>query len=197
MMATDLYFWGRMCGVPGVFRARDGLLALRPREAQGAGDAALGQPADNGLAHTSIVYSLLGQPELARQRAREAQELAQRIGHPHTMAYVLIYSAVGSQTRPGSPPRPGVANQAIAIATEQGYWLWGAWANIIRLWALSELGPSQELLEDLKRSIEEWRGRGVRAGMPPHCAALAGLHLKLGQVLPGLVAAQQGLRGRR
>ncbi|NMO22972.1 protein kinase [Pyxidicoccus fallax] len=151
-------------------------------------------PLSSAQAHASIVYSLVGQPRLARQRAREALELAEQIGHPHSTAYALTYLAVGAQMRREADSALEWASRANAISTEHGYWLWKSWSNLIRIWARAQLEPSQALLEDLERSLDEWQERGVRAGMPPHSAILAELHLKLGQVEPGLEAARWGLQ---
>ena len=193
MMATDFFFWGRLSEALEYFEramAHSHFDLERHRELAMHHWA---NPLTTALAHTSIVYSLLGQPELARQRARESQELARRIGHPHTLAYALTYSAVGSQVRREVHLALEWAEQAIAISSERGYWLWRSWSKLIRLWGQAELGSPREHLAELEQSIERWLARGVRAGMPYNCGMLAEFHLRLGQVRQGLTAVRQGL----
>jgi tetratricopeptide (TPR) repeat protein len=193
MMATDFFFWGRPREALEYFERA---MASSHFDLERHRELAMrhwANPLTAALAHTSIVHSLLGQPELARQCARESQELARRIGHPHTLAYALTYSAVASQLRREVHLALDWADQAIAISSERGYWLWRAWSNIIRLWAQAELGSPREHLADLEQSIERWLARGVRSGMPYNCGVLAEFHLRLGQVQQGLTAVSQGL----
>lgn len=194
MKATDFFFWGRLREALEYFERA---IAVSHFDLERHRDLAMrhwANPLTTALAHTSIVHALLGHPELSRKCALESLELSRRIGHPFTMAYALTYSAVASQFRRDVPLALKWAEEAIAISSERGYWLWRAWSGVIRLWALAESsGRPGDYLADLERGIERWLARGVRAGMPYNCAVLAEFHLKLGQARQGLKAARQGL----
>ncbi|MFY0583988.1 AAA family ATPase [Cystobacter fuscus] len=193
MMATDFFFWGRLREALDYCERAIACSRFDLEKHRELARRHWANPLTTALSHTSMVCSVLGHPELARQRAREALALAQRIGHPHTMAYALTYSAVASQLRREVSLALEWAEQAIAISSERGYWLWWSWSNIIRLWALSERGQTRELLDELEQAIERWQARGVQAGMPYICGVLSEFHLKLGQVQRGLSAVQRGL----
>lgn len=194
MKATDFFFWGRLREALEYFERA---IAVSHFDLERHRELAMrhwANPLTTALAHTSIVHALLGHPERSRQCAWESLELARRIGHPHTMAYALTYSAVASQFRRDVPLALKWADEAIAISSERGYWLWRAWSGVIRIWALAESsGHPEEYLAELERGIERWLARGVRSGMPYNCAVLAEFHLKLGQARQGLKAARQGL----
>jgi class 3 adenylate cyclase/tetratricopeptide (TPR) repeat protein len=193
MMATDLFFWGQLRESLEHFEHAMALSHFDLEHHRALALRHWANPLTTALAHTSIVLAMLGQPERSRERARESLELARRIGHPHTIAYALTYSAVASQFRRDVLLALAWADEAIAISSERGFWLWNSWSKVIRLWALSELGRPEDYLEELKQAIERWLARGVRAGMPYNCSVLAEFHLKLGQVDEGLRAIQQGL----
>ncbi|MFY0567403.1 protein kinase domain-containing protein [Archangium lansingense] len=193
MMATDFFFWGRLRESLEGFEHAMAVSHFDLEQHRALAVRYLTNPLTSALAHTSIVLAMLGQPERSRQRARESVELAQRIGHPHTMAYALTYLAAASQFRRDVHLALKWADEAIAISSERGFWLWNSWSKLIRIWALAELGRPEDHLEELKQGIERWLARGVRAGMPNNCAVLAGFHLKLGQIEEGQRAVSQGL----
>ncbi|HZH15340.1 MAG TPA: protein kinase [Archangium sp.] len=193
MMATNLFFWGRLRESLEYFEHAMVVSHFDLEQHRVLAVRYLTNPMTSALAHTSIVLALLGQPERSRQSAWESLELARRIGHPHTLAYALTYTAAASQFRRDAHLALKWADEAIAISSERGFWLWNSWSKLIRLWALSELGRSEDYLEEFKQALERWLARGARAGMPNHCVVLADLHLKLGQVEEGLQAATQGL----
>ncbi|MGZ3459477.1 MAG: ATP-binding protein, partial [Archangium sp.] len=92
MMATDFFAWGRM-GEAREYVERAVACSDFPLEKHR--ELAVRHwvdPRAVALIHASVVQSVLGQPERARQYAREALELAGCIGHANTRAYVLLYA---------------------------------------------------------------------------------------------------------
>ena len=66
------------------------------------------------LAFAAIILSASGRLEQARRYGREALEQARRIGHPHTTALVLTYTAMACQVRREVQEASRCAEEAVA-----------------------------------------------------------------------------------
>jgi class 3 adenylate cyclase/tetratricopeptide (TPR) repeat protein len=145
------------------------------------------------LAYGSVVLSGLGREDQAQRYGYEAVELAEKIGHPHTLAAALNYTALACQLRGEVACARERAERCIAISTEHRFRLWLAWSVFIKSWVLSEQGAPQEGMALLRANLMRWRNAGVRAGMPLFLGMLADFHLKLGQYSQGLSAVSHAL----
>jgi tetratricopeptide (TPR) repeat protein len=150
------------------------------------------EPRSAALAYGSVILSVLGRAEEAERFTREALELSERIGHPHTAALVLMYSAIASQLRWDARMTLALAEQCISLAREHRFLLWLVWSSALRAWALAELGRPQEGLVQMRRVMEQWQNFLV-AGMHHNLGLLAHIHLRLGQVKEGLAAVDEAL----
>ncbi|MFL5345422.1 MAG: protein kinase domain-containing protein [Hyalangium sp.] len=145
------------------------------------------------LAYGAVVQSIVGHPELAERYGREGVELAEKIEHPHTLAFALNYFALACQLRGEVACAREHAERCIAISTEHRFRLWLGWSLFIKSWVLSEQGSPREGLALLHANLMKWRNAGVRAGMPLFLGMLAEIHLKLGQYSQGLSAVSHAL----
>jgi serine/threonine protein kinase/tetratricopeptide (TPR) repeat protein/ABC-type transport system involved in cytochrome c biogenesis ATPase subunit len=194
MMATDFFTWGRM------EEAREYV-----ERAVAWGDFSLEEhhtlavrhwvdPLAMAQIHASIIHSAMGQTERARQSAREALELAERIGHANTRAYVLLYAALSCQLRGDARGTLALAEACHAVSREHWFRLWLEWSVLLRGWALSELGRAEEGLALMREGLCRWRMMGLRAGMPHNLGLLAQVHLRLGRPREALLAVLEGLK---
>jgi len=97
-------------------------------------------PGPVGLVVGALDLWLLGYPEQARQWSERALLLAHEAAHEYTLAYALVLSSWFHhicQERAGVQEQ---AEEAIAIATKQGFALPLAWGTIIRGWTLAKQG---------------------------------------------------------
>ncbi len=148
-------------------------------------------PRVTALSYAPVVCSLVGRPERARRYSQQAVELAQRLGHPHTLAHALTYTAVACGIRREARSVLEWTERAISISSERSYELWRVWSSDLQGWALAEVGRPQEGLELLQRELQRWRGFGLRIGISYHQCLLAEIHLKLGQNGQGLLALEE------
>ncbi|WP_146210058.1 protein kinase [Vitiosangium sp. GDMCC 1.1324] len=150
-------------------------------------------PEATALGLASIIYTVAGRIEEAQAFGRSALKLAGRIHHVDTTAYALTYTAIACQLRrePGEVLR--WADQALALACENSYWLWRSWSTLVRGWALSELGHPREGLAIVEQEIWSRRERGILVGVPHYYGMLAEIHLKLGYLGEGLDATRKAL----
>jgi class 3 adenylate cyclase/tetratricopeptide (TPR) repeat protein len=193
MMATDFFNWGEMPRA-----LRHVRMALEGTECELERHRALAvrdwvNPRVSVLAYGSVILSVMGQADEAERFAREALELAGRVGHPHTTLFALTYCALGGQLRGDPSTTLALTEQCIPLARESRFPLWFMWSSILKSWALSELGRPRDGLNLLRETLVLWKHSGLQAGWPLHLTLLAGIHLKLGQVEEGLAAVDEAL----
>ena len=173
MMATDFFTWGQM---PQALQHVELALEYSDFDLETHRLLAIQHwvnPRASALAYGSVILSVLGREEEAERFAREGMEMAGRIGHPHTTAFVLTYCALGGQLRGDARMTLALAEQCIPLAREQKFGLWFLWPSGLKAWALSELGRPQEGLVLMRQVLEQWKRSGLLAGMNYNLGLLA------------------------
>jgi tetratricopeptide (TPR) repeat protein len=135
----------------------------------------------------------MGRDDEARKSAEEAIALAEKIGHPHTLALGFHYVGLSCLLRRDAERALYWAGRCISLSTEHRFRLWLGWSGFTRLWAMAELGSPQEALELMRAQLGKWRNSGARSGMPFFLGMLAEVHMKLGQYQQGLSALSHAL----
>jgi len=193
MMATDFFNWGEMPrALRHVEKAMEGTECELDRHRSLAVRDWV-NPRVSALAYGSVILSVVGRSDEAERLAREALELAGRIGHPHTTLFALTYCALGAQLRWDASTTLALTDQCIPLARETRFPLWFMWSSILKSWALAELGRTRDGLNLMRESLALWQHSGIQAGWPHNLTMLAGIHLKLGQFEEGLAAVEEAL----
>jgi predicted ATPase len=112
------------------------------------------------LAFGAVALWLLGYPDQAVQRSREAVALGRELGQPSTLALALYFAAVLRQYRREGPAAQGSAEATTAIATEHGLSFWRAGGLVLRGWALAEQGAGTSGLAQLRQGLTAWTATG-------------------------------------
>ena len=194
MLGTDFFTWGRMKqGLEYVERAV-ACSVFTIEEHRALAVRHWTNPRAMALIFASIVHSATGQGERALFFEQEALELSRRIGHPHTLAYVLTYAGVARMMRRDVPGTLKVAEECHALSREHWFRLWLVWSGLLCAWARSALGHPEEGLVQMRRWLGEWRRAGIRAGMPLNIGMLAEVHLCLRQPYEALCVVREGLK---
>ncbi|WNG16187.1 protein kinase [Cystobacter fuscus] len=193
MMATDHFTWGHMSTA-----LEHVELALEYSDFDLETHRALAvnqwiNPRAAALAYGSLVQSVVGHEEQARGYGQQAVALAEKIGHPNSLAFTLLYVALGCQMR----GEPGCARawveKCIAISSEHRLRMWLGWSVFLKSWVLAEGGRVQEALELMQSNFARWRSTGMRTGMPLFLGMFASFHLKLGEYQRGLAVVTHAL----
>jgi serine/threonine protein kinase/tetratricopeptide (TPR) repeat protein len=196
MMATDFFTWGRMHEalehVERAMACSDFAASMEQHRAMAVRHWV--HPRAVALIHASVIRSVLGQEDLALRHGHEALELANRIGHPNTRAYVLLYAALSCQLRHDARGTLALAEECHAFAREHWLRLWLEWSNLLCGWAQSELGEPERGLARMREGLGRWRMVGLRAGMPLHLGLLAEVHLRLRQPHEALLTVLEGMK---
>ncbi len=150
--------------------------------------AALGEDPGIGC-RTWAALSLwfLGYPDRALAEARLAVALAQDPSRLYSLANAQIQLAMLHQLRQEEEQALHWANQAIAIANQQGYPYRRAAGQVLRGWALARCGECEAGVRELEEGISGCAAIGAELDRPYHLALLAEAQLMAGR--PGEAVA--------
>jgi predicted ATPase len=112
------------------------------------------------MAIGAVALWLLGYPDQAMRRSREAVALGEELGQPNTLALALHFAAMLQQYRREVPAVRESAEAATAIATEHGFSFWLGGGQVLRGWALAEQGTWVNGIAQLRQGLTTWMSAG-------------------------------------
>lgn len=132
-------------------------------------------------AYAAFALWLRGYPQQALHRSVQALQLAEVLGYPYSLAYVLACAAMLHQFRREVQHAQERATADLVCATEHGFALWGAAGMIFQGWALAvqAQGPTGEAR--LRQGLEAWQGTGADLLRSYHLAVLAEVYINARQ----------------
>jgi DNA-binding SARP family transcriptional activator/predicted ATPase len=136
---------------------------------------------------------LLGYPEQAVQKKREALQVAQQLSHPFSLAYALAWSLILETERHDANLIVQDADVCLALSRERGMALWFAQATILRGWALAELGDIEDGIAEMRTGINAFRTTGCVFFTPYFLGLLAAQYARIGRVERGLTLVSEAL----
>jgi predicted ATPase len=116
---------------------------------------------------------ILGYPDQALQRLREALTLAQALAHPPSLAPTLGFATMLHQSRREPQATYERAEALMALATEQGFAQELARAIIMRGWALAAQEQGTEGTAQMHQGVAAYRATGSEGQRPYYLALLA------------------------
>ena len=137
---------------------------------------------------TALPLWFLGYPDQALKRSQTALALAQKLSHPHSVAFALGLAAHLHQLRREGQAAQEQAEAGITLATEQGFPQLLALGTFLRGWALAEQGQEEESIAQMCRGLASYRATGAEVLGSYYLSLLADVYGKVGQAEEGLVA---------
>jgi predicted ATPase len=135
---------------------------------------------------------MLGYPEQALQRSREALVLARELGHPTSLAHTQFSVAIVHQFRRDVSETLELAEALQRLAADQGLLFYLAGGSVLKGWALVGLGRSGEGIALIRQGFET--GGATRAHWRAYSLALlAEACGKGGNFTGGLAALTEAL----
>ncbi|HEY5768965.1 MAG TPA: hypothetical protein VIS71_03875, partial [Terrimicrobium sp.] len=135
---------------------------------------------------------MLGYPEQALQRGREALELARELGHPASLAHAQLSVAILHQFRRDVSETLELAEALQGLAADQGLLFYLAGGSVLRGWALVERGRSSEGMAQIRQGFD--MGGATRAHWRAYSLALlAETCGKVGNMTEGLTFLAEAL----
>jgi predicted ATPase len=141
----------------------------------------------------SWVLWLLGYPEQALWRSREALTLAREQSHPFTLALTLATVAVLQQLRREEEATLEHVKASLVLSTEHGFPYLRTIATVRQGWGLARMGQVEEGLGQMRQGLTALRATGTELLRPYHLALLAEACGSCGQIEAGLCALEEAL----
>jgi DNA-binding SARP family transcriptional activator/predicted ATPase len=140
---------------------------------------------------------LLGYPQAALRRGRDAVRLARDLAQPFNQAVALAYLAMLQQLGADEATARAHAKQALALTTEYKAPYYRAWSAILVRYALACEQPDAITIGYLRESIAEFKATGARLRMPYYLGLLARACDRAGHGDDGLAAIDEGMAEAR
>jgi TOMM system kinase/cyclase fusion protein len=128
---------------------------------------------------------LLGYPDRALERSREALILAQELSHPYSLAYALQSAMRLHRFRREVQAAREQAEALVTLSNQQGFAQWLAGGTMMCGWALTVQGQEGEGMAQMHHGLTAWRAMGIEAGLPYWLAMLAEAYGSTGRVEAG------------
>ncbi len=139
-------------------------------------------PGVAGLSNCSMALWLLGYPDQALKRSREAIALAEECAHPFSLAFALCFVAWLQQFCREWRATIERAEATIALSTEQGFVIWLEMGVILRGRALAEQGQEREGMAQMHQGLLAYSTIGTGLLRPHFLGLLAEVYEKAGQI---------------
>jgi predicted ATPase/DNA-binding winged helix-turn-helix (wHTH) protein len=136
---------------------------------------------------------MLGYPDRAAARTREALALARALDHPFSVSYACHLASGLHQWRREYQIVQELEDEALARDEEHGFGLLLTAGVIQRGWLLAERGQGEEGLAQMRDGLARHREIGAAVLVPPYLALVAEVHKKLGRPAEGLSAVTEAL----
>lgn len=124
------------------------------------------------MINVGLCLWLQGSPDQALDRMQQAISTAEKIRHPHSLAYALLMAATLHSSRREWDQSLERANQSIALSRKHGFPLWLTAATILRGAALALMGRA-EGSNVINEGLAAWQAHGAGLGLPHYLSLLA------------------------
>lgn len=137
---------------------------------------------------------LLGYPDQAAQQGQAALALAQKLGHPFSLAYAIESLAEVLQLARDVPAVQELAETALELGTTHGFPYVVALSTWQRGWALAAQGHLDAGLAQMGQGLTAWQALGTPHMQPLYLADMAAAYGKMGRIAEGLAALAEARR---
>ncbi|MGH8586403.1 MAG: hypothetical protein ACREWE_09560 [Gammaproteobacteria bacterium] len=151
------------------------------------------------LLYARAALQVLGYPDQALARSREALALAEALSHPFILAQEIANNAFFYQLRRDDQTAQARAEAAIDLVGEHGFSpFWGAHGTLVRGWALAQQGQAEEGIAHMRHALDVFQTIGFHRLRPYNLQLLAEALRKAGRAQEGLAVLAEALAtGRR
>jgi len=152
---------------------------------------------DPGLASRCMAGQalwMLGWPDRALARTREAVEIGRTTGRPNNLAFALVFSATLHQWRGDREHAFEDASEVARIAEEHRFPMWLGNARVFRGWAMLESSGGEAALAEIVAGLSLLATTGARLTGPQILGLLGQVYTDLGRFEDAAGAVKSGLR---
>jgi class 3 adenylate cyclase/predicted ATPase len=123
-------------------------------------------PVVGSLAYLGWILWVLGQPDQALERSRQAVERAETLEHPHSLAVALDFAIALHEFRGEIAEAEATARAAIRVSETHGFPFWMALARIRLGWALVAAGDAAGGIGEIESGLASHRATGAELARP-------------------------------
>jgi predicted ATPase len=134
----------------------------------------------------------LGYPDQGLTQSQQAVTLAQQIGHPFSLSFILSFAATFHQFRRDVRCTQERAEAALSLAKEQGFPFWMANSAILEGWARVQ-GQTKEGMAQITQGLVTYRATGSEILRPYFLALLAEAYSTMGEPEAGVMVLAEAL----
>jgi predicted ATPase len=145
------------------------------------------------ISYVAMTLWLLGYPDQALKRAKEAVEYTQALSHPLSLTGVELFLGVVQQFRHEAGAAQKAAERAIALSAEHGFAFWLGVATILRGSAMAQQGLNEEGIVQIEEGLSAYRATGAETGGPRWLSWLAEACMESGRLNDGLSVLAEAL----
>jgi serine/threonine protein kinase/predicted ATPase len=136
---------------------------------------------------------LLGFPDQAREQARRSRELAERLGHPYSHGFALMFSGVIHEFCGEVDKTMEHAEQGIRLAREHGLREVQGWSMLRKGWAIAMSGEYDEGITLQRTVLKRQRELGSEVARPHFLGALAQSMIEATRYAEALATVEEAL----
>ena len=141
----------------------------------------------------AFAHWLLGAPDLALRRSREAIALAQELKHPASQAHALSYAAMLHQLRGEPEAAREVADHGLTLSTEHDLVVHQRFTRFVRGWAAARSGLRDEGLTEMHEAWSALKAANFKGFVPHFAGMIAEVCDDEDRLEQGLAAVAEGL----
>lgn len=188
---TTLAFMGRLVEAR---EALERIVEIAPAgEHEFRGSMYVLDPIVTSLSMLARLLTMMGEYAMGRKRAEESFDLANRLAHPHSVAYATFWlgwvvAAMG-ETEKGREQ----LEASLTMSENQGLPLIAEWARVVSGSVVAELGQSAEGIQRMRKSLERQWKMGSQLERPYCLTLLAEALLRDGEYIEALETCDEAL----
>jgi predicted ATPase len=192
MLGPTLLFDGRLSSARSHFESA---IALYDRDQHRSHASLYGghDPCVCCSAHGATAHWILGSPDLALRRAKEAIALARELEQPTSVAHAFHFAALLHHLRREPESAREVADAGLAIAAEHDLAPYQRILRITRTWAVANTALHSEGLAEMQQAWAALKAAGLQMWAPHFAGMIAEVCGESGQLADGLAALREGL----
>jgi ATP/maltotriose-dependent transcriptional regulator MalT len=157
---TTLAFLGRL---PEARQALERIFEIAPvNQHEFHGSLYVLDPHVTSLSMLARLLTLTGELDLAMRRASESVEVANRLAHPHSLAYATFWVGWIFHARGEYEQSMTHLDSAMGLGRTHGIPLFVEWGRVMRGSALAHLGRRTEGLAEIRKSIDRQEAMGSK-----------------------------------
>jgi len=151
-------------------------------------------PGVSALAWASWTLWLLGYPDQALERSREALALAHELDHPFTLGFALSMAGAFFHQFRREDQTARERNEAmLQLSTEKGFPLFVAGGTVLQGWTLAIAGQAEAGITDMRQGLDTLQAMGTEIQRSHWLALLAEAQASAGQAEEGLKVLAEAL----